>query len=125
MQLLLNNGNTSVYNAEKKLPCFCWVSLKERVTETLCLVLSWTQISQCKTALSHTHVRRIYEKAMELGTVLNVNNKTSPGNSLSGRSRHVRTPRNVARVAAVMNRDAAKHIGDRNSSPVSFWVEGP
>ena len=49
------------------------------------------------------HVRRIDKKAMELGTVLNVNSKTSPGNLFSGRSRHVRTPRNVARVAAVMN----------------------
>ena len=65
------------------------------------------------------HVRRIYKKATELGTVLNVNSKTSPRNSFSGRSRHVRTPRNVARVAAVMNRDAAKHIGARNTSPES------
>ena len=65
------------------------------------------------------HVRRIYKKAMELGTVLNVNSKTSPGNSFSGRSQHVRTPRNVARVAAVINRDAAKHIGAINTSPVS------
>ena len=32
------------------------------------------------------HVRKIYKKAMELGTVLNVNNKTSPGNPFSGRS---------------------------------------
>ena len=45
---------------------------------------------------------------MELGTVLNVNSKTSPGNSSIGRSRHARTTRNVVRVAAVMNRDAAK-----------------
>ena len=48
-----------------------------------------------------------------------MNSKTSPGNSFSGRSRHVRTPRNVVRVAAVINRDAAKHIGARNTSPVS------
>ena len=43
------------------------------------------------------------------------NSKTSPGNT----SRHVRTPRNVVRDAAVMRRDAAKHIGARNTSPVS------
>ena len=36
------------------------------------------------------HVRRIYKKAMELATVLNVNSKTSPGNSFCGRSQHVR-----------------------------------
>ena len=65
------------------------------------------------------HVRRIYKKAMELGTVLNVNSKTSPGNSSIGRSRHARTTRNVVRVAAVMNRDAAKQIGARHTSPVS------
>ena len=35
------------------------------------------------------HVRRIYKKTMELGTVLNMNSKTSPGNSFSGRSRLV------------------------------------
>ena len=56
---------------------------------------------------------------MELGTVLNVNSKTSPGNSSIGRSRHARTTRNVVRVAAVMNRDAAKQIGARHTSPVS------
>ena len=44
-----------------------------------------------------------------------MNSKASPGNTSSGRSRHVRTPRNVVRVAAVMNRDAAKHIGARNT----------
>ena len=44
---------------------------------------------------------------------------TGPGNSSSGRSRHVRTLRNVVRDAAVMNRDAAKHIGARNTSSVS------
>ena len=65
------------------------------------------------------HVSRIHKKAMELRTVLNVNSKTSPGNSFSGRSQHVRTPRNIARVAAVINRDAVKHIGDRNTSPVT------
>ena len=32
------------------------------------------------------HGRKIYKKEMELGTVLNVNSKTSPGNSFSGRS---------------------------------------
>ena len=32
------------------------------------------------------HGRKIYKKAMELGTVLSVNSKTSPGNSFSGRS---------------------------------------
>ena len=48
-----------------------------------------------------------------------MNSKTSPGNTSSGRSRHVRIPRNVVRVAAVMNRDAVKHIGARNTFIVS------
>ena len=35
------------------------------------------------------HGRKIYKKEMELGTVLNMNSKTSPGNSFCGRSQHV------------------------------------
>ena len=53
------------------------------------------------------HVRRIYKKAMELGTVLNVNSKTSPGNSFSGRSRH------VARVDVDMCRRAVMDVRNR------------
>ena len=45
--------------------------------------------------------------------------KTSPGNTSSGRSRHVRTTSNVVRVAAVINRDAIKQIGARNTFIVS------
>ena len=48
-----------------------------------------------------------------------MNRKTSPGNTSRGRSRHVRTTRNVARVAEVMNRDAVKQIGARNTFIVS------
>ena len=48
-----------------------------------------------------------------------MNSKTSPGNTSSGRSRHVRTPRNVARVVEVMNRDVAKRVGARNTFIVS------
>ena len=48
-----------------------------------------------------------------------MNSKTSPGNTSSGRYRHVRTTRNVVMVAAVMNRDAVKHIGARNTFIVS------
>ena len=48
-----------------------------------------------------------------------MNSKTSPGNTSSGRSRHVRTPRNVVRVAAVMNRDTVKQIVGRNTFIVS------
>ena len=53
------------------------------------------------------HVRRIYKKAMELGTVLNVNSKTSPGNSFSGRSIH------VARVDVDMSRRAVMDVRNR------------
>ena len=67
-------------------------------------------------SLIYCHERRIYKKVIELGTVFNVNSKTSPGNTSSGRSRHVR---NVVRVASVINRDAAKQIGFRNTSPMS------
>ena len=60
-------------------------------------------------------IKRLWSK----GTVLSVKSKTSTGNILSGRSWHVRTPRNVVMDAAVMNRDAVKPIASRNTFIVS------
>ena len=48
-----------------------------------------------------------------------MNSKTSPGNTSSGYDPEMSELRNVVRVAAVMNRDAAKHIGARNTFIVS------
>ena len=50
---------------------------------------------------------------MELGTVLNVNSKTSPGNSLSGRSRH------VARVDVDMSRRAVMDVRNREEKCIA------
>ena len=64
-------------------------------------------------------IRRIYKKQEANGTILNLNSKTSPGPSHSGRPRTMRTPANTAAVKQVMDDDAAKQIGDGNVSPVS------
>ena len=61
---------------------------------------------------------------MELGTVLNVNSKKSPGNSFSGRSRH------VARIDVDMCRRAVMDVRNRaekcKKKPLgAFCVERP
>ena len=45
-----------------------------------------------------------------------MNSKTSPGNTSSGYDPEMSELRNVVRVAAVMNRDAVKHIGVRKNT---------
>ena len=50
------------------------------LTETLCLVISWTlgaNFPKQYSVPALCHVRRVYKKAMELGTVLNVNSDES------------------------------------------------
>ena len=94
-QLLLNNGKTSVYNTGKKL-AFEYHKRKGHRNFVPGLIIDFGRKFLNARQPSLCHVRRIYKKAMELRTVLNVNSKTSPGNSF--RSRHVRTPRNVAKV---------------------------
>ena len=64
-------------------------------------------------------LKRIYDKQIANGTVHNLNSKTSPGPTHSGRPRTTRTPANTAAVKQVMDDDAAKRIGDGNVSPVS------
>ena len=64
-------------------------------------------------------IRRIFGKQLEKGTVLNCNSATSPGLTNSGRRRTSRTIQNRIAVKQVMDRDAQKHIGDANVSPVS------
>ena len=64
-------------------------------------------------------IRRIFKKQEANGTILNLNSKTSPGPSHSGRPRTTRTPANTAAVKQVMDDDAAKRIGDGTVSPVS------
>ena len=64
-------------------------------------------------------IRRIFAKQLEKGTVLNCNSATSPGLTNSGRRRTSRTIQNRIAVKQVMDRDAQKHIGDANVSPVS------
>ena len=59
-------------------------------------------------APSKNTITYMWEKQMELGTVLNCNSKTSPGDTHSGRTRLTRTPSNMARVKAVLDRDAPK-----------------
>ena len=55
-------------------------------------------------------IKEMWEKQIRLGTVLNCNSKSSPGDTHSGRFRTTRTPANMARVKAVMDRDAPKVI---------------
>ena len=61
---------------------------------------------------------------MRLGTVLNCNSKSSRGDTESGRPRTSRTPANIGRVKAVMDRDApevnilAKHSAHFSSFSV-------
>ena len=64
-------------------------------------------------------MRLIWEKQMGKGTVNNCNSKASPGPTYSGRPRTARTPANAVAVKAVMDRDAAKEMGDATVSPVS------
>ena len=64
-------------------------------------------------------IRRIFGKQLEKGTVLNCNSATSPDLTNSGRRRTSRTIQNRIAVKQVMDRDAQKHIGDANVSPVS------
>ena len=55
-------------------------------------------------------IKEMWEKQIRLGTILNCNSKSSPGNTYSGRPRTSRTPANMVRVKAVMDRDAPKVI---------------
>ena len=64
-------------------------------------------------------IRRIWEKQMNKGTVNKCNSKSSPGLTFSGRPRTQRTPPTIASVKGVMDRDAAKEIGDATVSPIS------
>ena len=64
-------------------------------------------------------VKKIWRKQMNFCTVNNVNSKSSPGDSHSGRHRTVRTPPIQQAVKAVMDRDAPKKRDDATVSPVS------
>lgn len=68
---------------------------------------------------ANSTIRRIFEKQVQKGTVLNCNSAKSPGDTHSGRRRSARTDANKAAVKQVMDRDAQKQIGDANVSPVS------
>ena len=57
---------------------------------------------------SKNMIKKMWEKQMKLGTVLNCNSKTSPGESCSGRPRTSRTLENMVQVKAVLDRDAPK-----------------
>ena len=65
------------------------------------------------------YLTKVFKKQIDHGTVLNLNSKASPGPSHSGRSRSRRNQATMNQVKAVMDRDAAKQIGQRNVSPVS------
>ena len=81
-------------------------------------------------------MKRMWEKQIKLGTILNCNSITSPGDTHSGRPRTSRTPTHMVWVKTVMDRDAPKvkiilntkflyfsslkkEIGDNMVSPVS------
>ena len=70
-------------------------------------------------------IQRLYKKQTELGTVNNCNSSASPGPTHSGRPRSARTPPKCQEVKEVMDRDAAKELGDPNVSPVSSSRRNP
>ena len=67
---------------------------------------------------SFNAIRNMLEKMERVGTVLNLNSATSPGEH-SGRPRTVRTDVNKQRLKVVLDRDSTKTIGDANRSPVN------
>ena len=64
------------------------------------------------------NLKRIWKKQLNHGTVLNLNSKTSPGQTFSGR-RTTTTPAMKTAVKTVLDRDVQKRDGDATVSPVS------
>ena len=64
-------------------------------------------------------IRVIWRKQMLHGSVNNLNSKSSPGVTFSGKPRTQRTAPVIARVKGVMDRDAVKEMGDATVSPIS------
>ena len=64
-------------------------------------------------------IKNIHKKQMKYFTTHNLNSKTSPGETHSGRPRTVRTPENLEAEKNVLDRDGAKELDDPVASPVS------
>ena len=68
---------------------------------------------------STNQIRNIWHKFKNTGTINNLNSKTSPGPSYSGRRKTTRTLANTNWVKVLMDRDALKEMGDRAASLVN------
>jgi len=92
-----------VYKTGKKLPCFLVSQKKgsQKLIPGLIMDFGRKFLNARQPALCH--VRRIFKKAMELGTELNMKSKTCPGNSFCGRSQHVAREDNDMCRRAVMD----------------------
>ena len=64
-------------------------------------------------------IRKMHDKFNRLGTINNVNSKTSPGATHSGRPKTSTSDQNKQRVKAVMDRDRVKELSDNAVSPIS------
>ena len=64
-------------------------------------------------------IRRVHEKQMTHYTTHNLNSKTSPGDSYSGRPRSARTPENIQEEKGILDRDSTKDMDDPLTSPVN------
>ena len=68
---------------------------------------------------SEMAIRNLHKKFFALGTINNVNSKSSPGVTHSGRSKSSTSDQNKQRVKVVMDRDRVKRLGDNQVSPRS------
>ena len=68
---------------------------------------------------SRQAISDMHKKFVTLGTINNVNSKSSPGASHSGRPKTSTSDQNKQRVKAVLDRDRVKEIGDNAVSPIS------
>ena len=68
---------------------------------------------------SEMAIRNLHKKFFALGTINNVNSKSSPGVTHSGRPKSSTSDENKQRVKVVMDRDRVKRLGDNQVSPRS------
>ena len=66
---------------------------------------------------SEMAIRNLHKKFFALGTINNVNSKSSPGVTHSGRPKSSTSDQNKQRV--VLDRDRVKRLGDNQVSPRS------
>ena len=94
-------------------------SFKERIIQDFQIKFPGVRIP------SKNQLRNIWGKQYNIGTVHNLNSKSSPGDTHSGRPRTVRTQPNCDAVKNILDRDSAKNLGDANVSPVSSSRRNP